>query len=420
MQRKISQRLVRSSLLAAICAGLLFTASMRISGIGGMTLISTAVVTTTNDVVGTGAAFGSGGIYFSAASSTAGEFDAMAGRFASPLANGAAPTWSQSWPPAGGFDAFMGVDAGSNGVYFAGSSYSQTTDVVGGKERKEIVAKFNLTGTAGGDTGGAIWVGRQRFYPGSNNYDGDEFFNAARVSVEGGTTYVYGGGHAQYSGCGNNYAIRKYTADGAMVWQWQQNSGVCGGSDINAIAVDGTNVYAAGFSAYAGNLPQVLRFIASNGSSGPSATFSGTLDAGYTGGAYTAIALVGGNIYAAGYLNNGEKQAYLLDKWSPAGTRLVHQVWSSDASKSNGQQLTGITAVGARLFAVGWTRNLDDPATAHNMGGNNVALFPNSSANRFSPLRVKLTTRLPGAESRAAHFSSVNRVIMAAPNVPAR
>jgi len=45
---------------------------------------------------------------------------------------------------------------------------------------------------------------------------------------------------------------------------------------------------------------------------------------------------------------------------------------------------------------------------------------PNSAAKRFSPLRVKLTTRLPGAASRAAHFSSVNRVITAAPSVPAR
>ena len=47
-------------------------------------------------------------------------------------------------------------------------------------------------------------------------------------------------------------------------------------------------------------------------------------------------------------------------------------------------------------------------------------LLPNSAANRFSPVRVKLTTRLPGAPSRAAQFSSVNLVIIAAPSVPAR
>ncbi len=35
--------------------------------------------------------------------------------------------------------------------------------------------------------------------------------------------------------------------------------------------------------------------------------------------------------------------------------------------------------------------------------------------NRFSPVRVKLTTRLPGVGSRAAQFSSVNRFITAAP-----
>src|SRR6202162_3304419 len=39
------------------------------------------------------------------------------------------------------------------------------------------------------------------------------------------------------------------------------------------------------------------------------------------------------------------------------------------------------------------------------------SLSPNSAANRFSPARLKLTTRLPGAVSRAAHFNSVKRVI---------
>ncbi len=48
------------------------------------------------------------------------------------------------------------------------------------------------------------------------------------------------------------------------------------------------------------------------------------------------------------------------------------------------------------------------------------SVSPNSAANRFSPLRVKLTTRLPGVSSRAAHFSSVKRVSSAAPSVPAR
>ena len=52
--------------------------------------------------------------------------------------------------------------------------------------------------------------------------------------------------------------------------------------------------------------------------------------------------------------------------------------------------------------------------------GAHYSLSPNSAANRFSPLRLKLTTRLPGVASRTAHFSSVNRVMMAAPSVPAR
>ncbi|OLC79652.1 MAG: hypothetical protein AUH72_14140, partial [Acidobacteria bacterium 13_1_40CM_4_65_8] len=339
------------------------------------------VVKPGDEVVGTGITYGNSGVYFSAFWHPGNdEAEALVGKFAAPMSNGALPAWSRGWPGGGGFDAFLGADVGADGVYFPGASYSQTSDSVGGKERKEIVAKFNLDGTSGSDTAGAVWVARQRFYPGSNGYDGDEFFNAARVSVEGGTTYFYGGGHAQENGCNNNYAIRKYTATGATVWQWQQLSGACGGSDINAIAVDGTNVYAAGSSSYAGNVPQVLRFSAAAGSSGPSATFTGTLDAGYTSAAYTSVALLGGNIYAAGYLSNGERQAYLLDEWNTSGTRLVHQVWSSDATKANSQQLTGITAVGSRLFVTGWTRDLDNPATAHNMGGPTTPVFLDNSA----------------------------------------
>jgi len=49
-----------------------------------------------------------------------------------------------------------------------------------------------------------------------------------------------------------------------------------------------------------------------------------------------------------------------------------------------------------------------------------ASTLPNNAANRFSPVRVKLTTRLPGAGSRAAQFSSVKRFITAAPSVPAR
>lgn len=47
-------------------------------------------------------------------------------------------------------------------------------------------------------------------------------------------------------------------------------------------------------------------------------------------------------------------------------------------------------------------------------------ISPNSAANRLSPRWLKFTTRLPGVESREAHFSSANRVISAAPSVPAR
>jgi len=379
-QRPSLNRRLRLVLLFGLFLTVAFTVSTSGTGSAPILVATSTVAKPGEEVVGTGITYGNSGVYFSAFWRPGNdEAEALVGKFAAPMPDGALPAWSRGWPGGAGFDAFMGADVGADGVYYAGASYSQTSDSVGGKERKEIVAKFNLDGTAGADTGGAAWVGRQRFYPGSNGYDGDEFFNTARVSVEGGTTYFYGAGRAQSNGCNSTYAIRKYTASGATSWQWQQTNGACGGSEFNAIVVNGSDVYAAGSSSYAGNLPQILQFSASSGSAGPSATFSGTLD-GYLSGTYTSMAVHGGNIYAAGYLTSGERQAYLLDEWNTSGTRLVHRVWSSDATKANSQQLTGITAVGSRLFVTGWTRDLDNPATAHNMGGPTTPVFLDNSA----------------------------------------
>src|SRR5262249_32705368 len=153
--------------------------------------------------------------------------EALVGEFAGPLANGAATAWLRQWPDGdsvfsnsgclngpyngNGYDSFPSVDLSSEGAYFAGNSYQQTSDSVGCKEPKEIVTKFNLSGAAGGgDAAGAVWVGRQQFYPGSNGYGGYEGFNAVRVSVEGGTTFVYGAGNAQSNGCNGTYGVRKY------------------------------------------------------------------------------------------------------------------------------------------------------------------------------------------------------------------
>lgn len=377
------ESLLSRRLRGVLLFGLLLTVAFAVSPSGlssAPTLVATSTVAKPGEeVVGTGIAYGNAGVYFSAYWHPASdEAEAIVGKFAAPMADNASPVWSRSWPGRAGFDTFMGVDVGADGVYYAGASFSQTSDANGPKERKEIAVKFNLDGSPGSDTAGAVWVARQRFRP-FPTFDGDEFFNAARVSVEGGTTYFYGAGHAQENSCNSNYAIRKYTANGAAFWHWTQSTLACGRSDFNAVVVNGPNVYAAGFSSYAGNHPQILRFSAASGSGGPSATFTGPLD-GYTSGAYTSMAVSGANIYAAGYLSNGEDQVYLLDEWNANGVLLAHKVWSSDATKSNGQQLMGITAVGSRLFVVGFTRNTDNTATPHNMGAVSIALFPNNAS----------------------------------------
>lgn len=69
---------------------------------------------------------------------------AGAATFSFPL-SGSTPSWSTAWPSipsnkASGTEYFNGVTAGKEGIYFAGSSYTQTTDGVGDKEAKGIAA----------------------------------------------------------------------------------------------------------------------------------------------------------------------------------------------------------------------------------------------------------------------------------------
>ena len=72
------------------------------------------------------------------------------------------------------------------------------------------------------------------------------------------------------------------------------------------------------------------------------------------------------------------------------------------------------------IGADGSGRRDHDRTTVLNAARRRYSAAPNSVANRFSPFLEKLTTRLPGVTSRAAHFNSVKRSIKAAPKVPAR
>lgn len=351
---------------------------------------STTIIKPNDDVVGQAVTYGNNSVYFSAQwhpNSPADDGETLVGKFAAPLTNGAAPLWMRQWPDGNapfsttgclngpvtgnGYDTFRSIALGADGAYFGGASYNQTADAAGCKEQKEIVAKFNLNGAAGGfDAAGAVSLWRQRFGT-TYGYDGYESFDALVSSVENGTTYIYGSGAAQIN-CGNGSGIRKYDTSGNQIWQYAD---CASGGGYNALAIIGSNIYA---SYSANGVPTIRRFPLAGSS--PTATFGGTVDAGYNGGGYTSLAALNGNLYAAGYYyTTAEKQVYLLDGWDTNGTRFFHKVWSSDSTKANGQQLNSVVAVGQRLFAIGWTRNTDSPATAHNMGGSTTPVFPDSS-----------------------------------------
>ena len=73
-------------------------------------------------------------------------------------------------------------------MLFAGQSYRQTSDGVGGKERKAIVVSFDAAGPSGAGVGQAEWQAEPHFF----SYRGHESFQDA--ALVGGKLYAVGSG----------------------------------------------------------------------------------------------------------------------------------------------------------------------------------------------------------------------------------
>jgi hypothetical protein len=307
------------------------------------TLTSSAFYGGAGDQRGTAIAVGGGGLYISSnvQPETQSTSDtALVLRYALP--SGPSPIWARSYDF--GTD-FFGIAATNEGVYADGWNYSLTTDNVGDKEVKSILAKFAPDGSNGAAFGGAIWLGLPHFFA----YTGVEILQAATTAVEGGSPVIYAVGGGQPCSF-FAYVITKFDASGNLLAKatdpGQENAfNDCfyngTGSSGSGVAVLDGNIYAVGSR---GGFPTIWKHA-------PDLSVVWRRQ-GIASGQFLGVAGFGGDIYAVGSIpdNAGD---FLIQKYDEAGTLL----WSQTSGGANEDVLTGVVATGTRLFAVGYTRS---------------------------------------------------------------
>ena len=226
----------------------------------GLTLVSKHFFGGMGDQAGTGISALGGAVYLSGYDNAAYNGQSMAVAFANPPA--ANPLWSARWPnqsgsPRPGMENFSGVSASDAGAFFAGMSWTQTTDRVGDKESKSVLVKFPLNGPTGREVGGADWVAKPAFFP---NYWGWESLNASLVSKEGNSTFIYVTGAAQTNGANNTAVLAKYDAAGKHVWRLDLGDhGPYKNSRGYSLAIANGRVYIGGMSHYPYTDPATVR-----------------------------------------------------------------------------------------------------------------------------------------------------------------
>jgi hypothetical protein len=308
------------------------------------------------DQRGTAIAVGGGALYVSGnvqPESQSASDTALVLKYALPF--GPSPVWARSY----GFGTdFFGIAATDEGVYAGGWNYSLTTDNVGGKESKCILAKFAPDGSNGPAPGGALWLALPNFFA----YTGAELLHSATTTVEGGSPVNYSVGLAQPCSYWA-YVIAKFDASGNLLARatdpGQENA-------FNSCSFNGTvsegygvtvlngNVYSAGYSgAYAG---------ISSGSLVPTIWKHAPdlsvvwRQQGAASGSFLGVAAFGNALYGVGYTTTPgivNSENYLIQKYDEAGNLL----WSQTSGGANTDVLTGVVAIGGRLFAVGYTRS---------------------------------------------------------------
>ena len=273
---------------------------------------------------------------------------------------GASPVWSFRWPNQRGRgwwddEVFTDAVATGGGLYVSGWSMSQTSDGVGDKEHKAVLAKFPLSGPTGPDVGGALWVAKPNFF----RYRGIEGYFTAKAVQEQGATFIYAAGHAQANGVNNTAILAKYDVNGTLLWsRILGNTGWFMNSFAWAVTVLNGNIYVTGdtnYPYYLNNVKATLWKFDPSGNQIWMKTFDKVL-AWTT--VYRVVDLIAskGSLYLATALKDGPHGGaadVLLLKYDEQGTLIWSKTWGGAKDDS----AMGITAdaEGKRLYVVGET-----------------------------------------------------------------
>jgi len=141
---------------------------------------------------------------------------------------------------------FSDVAVSDEGLYLAGSTTNKKDSGI----LNGILAKFPPTNASKSDP---LWVVRTNFDPAENN----EAFNAVAATIEQGASVIYAAGYTTAKKNNATAILAKYDAKGALLWS--KNIGLPGSmekSSTTGLAVMGGNIYVAGYVSIAPKKPE--------------------------------------------------------------------------------------------------------------------------------------------------------------------
>jgi hypothetical protein len=223
------------------------------------------------------------------------------------------------------------------------------SDGVGDTEGKPLFARYDAAGA------GLIGCGSENYFP----YRGGEYYHAARAVNESGTPYVYATGWAEQAGFAFSFPfiLAKYDTDGVRVGAVTEPgivlgtfTGCCPGESLaQGVTEFNGAIYPVGHSRLPGHgednvrRPVIMRY-------DTSLARVWKYRSADVNGFHRAVAGADGFLYAAGHTESSPRD-YVIEKFDEAGARQ----WSVVFGGAGDDALTGVVAVGGRIFAVGST-----------------------------------------------------------------